>query len=143
RAKVRVFVDLYRKQRELETLKVELEERVAKRTAQLEASANRLAESEERYRSLIDDANDIVATLDLEFSFTAVNPAVQRILGYTPQEMIGTPLSQYIPEEQLATHAAMLQRKLEGEDSTRYEMQLVSKDRQRRFTLEVSSKLLF
>ena len=143
RAKVKVFVDLYRKQRELETLKAELEGRVARRTARLEAFTRQLAESEERYRSLVENANDIVATLDLEFHFTALNPAVQRILGYTPEEMIGTPLSQYIPEEQLATHAAMLQRKLEGEDSTRYEMQLVSKDRQRRFTLEVSSKLLF
>src|SRR5436190_13211051 len=143
RAKVKVFVDLHRKQRELETLKAELEGRIARRTARLATFTQELAESQDRYRSLIENANDIVATLDLEFRFTAVNPAVQRILGYAPEEMIGTPLSQYIPEEQLATHVAMLQRKLEGEDSTRYEMQLVSKDRQRRFTLEVSSKLLF
>jgi PAS domain S-box-containing protein len=143
RAKVKVFVDLYRKHRELETLKAELEGRVARRTARLEASMQQLAENEQRYRSLVENANDIVATLDLEFNFTAVNPAVQRILGYTPEEMIGTPLSQYVPEEQLAAHAAMLQRKLEGEDSTRYEMQLVSKGRQQYFTLEVSSKLLF
>ena len=136
RAKVKVFVDLYRKQRELETLKGELEARVAERTAALAAS-------EQRYRSLVDNANDIVATLDLEFRFTSVNPAVERILGYKPEEMVGTPLSEYVPDDQLAMHTAMLQRKLEGEGSTQYEMQLFGKDRKERLTLEVNSKLVF
>ena len=51
RAKVRVFADLYRKTRQLERLNSELERRVAERTAELEASATRLLESEQR-RSL-------------------------------------------------------------------------------------------
>jgi DNA-binding response OmpR family regulator len=51
RAKVRVFVDLYRKTRQLERLNAELESRVAARTSELEASATRLIDSEER-RSL-------------------------------------------------------------------------------------------
>src|SRR5215510_7966326 len=41
RAKVRVFADLYRKSRQLERLNIELERRVAARTAELEASAQR------------------------------------------------------------------------------------------------------
>jgi PAS domain S-box-containing protein len=143
RAKVRVFVDLYRKQRQLETLKEELERRVAERTAELEASNVRYRESEQRYRALVDDANDIVATLDIDFRFTSVNPAVERILGYAPEEMVGSALSAYVPHDQLAMHAEMLKRKLEGEGSTRYEMQLIAKNRQKPFTLEVSSKLMF
>jgi two-component sensor histidine kinase/DNA-binding response OmpR family regulator len=51
RAKVRVFVELYRKTRQLERLNAELETRVAARTAEVEASAARLIDSEER-RSL-------------------------------------------------------------------------------------------
>ena len=51
RAKVRVFTDLYRKSRQLERLNAELEQRVAQRTAELEASTFRLLESEQR-RSL-------------------------------------------------------------------------------------------
>jgi PAS domain S-box-containing protein len=50
RAKVRVFAELYRKNRQLEQLNRELEERVAVRTAELEASTARLLESE-RLRS--------------------------------------------------------------------------------------------
>ena len=48
RAKVKVFAELYRKTRQLEILNVDLERRVAERTAELEASNARLSESEQR-----------------------------------------------------------------------------------------------
>src|SRR5690349_9627993 len=51
RAKVKVFAELYRKTRDLERLNAELEQRVTARTAELEASTQRLLESEQR-RSL-------------------------------------------------------------------------------------------
>src|SRR5436190_4479164 len=47
RAKVRVFAELYRKSRQLEALNRELEERVARRTAELESSNARLLQSEQ------------------------------------------------------------------------------------------------
>jgi len=48
RAKVSVFVDLYRKTRELERLNLVLEERVSERTADLAALAARLQETDRR-----------------------------------------------------------------------------------------------
>jgi PAS domain S-box-containing protein len=51
RAKVKVFAELYRKTRQLERLNAELENRVAQRTSELEASTAQLTESEQR-RSL-------------------------------------------------------------------------------------------
>ena len=102
-----------------------------------------LVESEERYRALVDNANDIVATLDLQFRFTSVNPVVERILGYTPEEIVGTLLADYVPAEQLSVQMQKLQEKLRGSSATRYEVELLAKDRQRRFTLEVNSKLLY
>ena len=51
RAKVKVFVELYRKKRQLEQLNRELEARVAERTAELAASTLQLRQSE-RLRSL-------------------------------------------------------------------------------------------
>jgi PAS domain S-box-containing protein len=50
RAKVKVFVELHRKTRELEQLNQELEDRVASRTAELERSNAKLTESQERLR---------------------------------------------------------------------------------------------
>ena len=51
RAKVKVFVELFRKTRQLEQLNQDLERRVAERTAELQASTAKLRESEQR-RSL-------------------------------------------------------------------------------------------
>src|SRR5437870_3126721 len=48
RAKVKVFAELYRKTRQLERLNAELEQRVVARTAELEASAGSLIQSEQR-----------------------------------------------------------------------------------------------
>jgi PAS domain S-box-containing protein len=47
-AKVKIFVELYRKTRQLEQLNRELEQRVAERTAELQSYAGRLLQSEHR-----------------------------------------------------------------------------------------------
>jgi PAS domain S-box-containing protein len=100
-----------------------------------------LAESEQRYRALVDNASDIVATMDLDMRVTSVNPAIEGILGYEPSEVIGTLLSRYVPADQMPMHKDMLRRKLEGAEATRYETDLLRKDGQR-CTVEVSSKLV-
>ena len=107
------------------------------------AAETALAQSEERYRSLVESATDIIATLDLEGRLTSINPAVERILGYTPQEMLGRPLSQFIPPEQMPMQADMLRRKLEGAPFTQYELEVLSRDRQQRKVLDVKSRLTF
>jgi PAS domain S-box-containing protein len=141
RAKVKTYIDHYRRQRELEILKRELEARVAERTIELEASMRRLALSEERYRMLVDNANDIVATFDLKGRFTSVNPAIERILGFAPAEVIGRSLRRYVPQEQLHTHVEMLRRKIQGAPSTQYEVEALTKVGVRR-VLEVNSTLI-
>ncbi len=57
RAKVKVFVELYRKSKELELLNAELEQRVSERTAQLAASNARLLASEERRNMALSAGN--------------------------------------------------------------------------------------
>ena len=143
RAKVKVFIDMFRKQRELQALRSELEARVESRTARLETLTKHLSESEDRYRSLFDNANDIVATFDRDFRITAINPAVERILGYAPAELVGTLLTRYVPKDDLATLVAMLRRKLAGEPSTHYEVRVFEKGRERQLALEVNSRLMF
>jgi PAS domain S-box-containing protein len=56
RAKVKVFAELYRKTRKLERFNSELERRVAERTAELEASTERLLHSEQQLRLATDAA---------------------------------------------------------------------------------------
>ena len=46
-------------------------------------------DSERRFRLLTDSANDIFALCDLDLRRTYVSAAVRRVLGYTPEELIG------------------------------------------------------
>jgi PAS domain S-box-containing protein len=100
-----------------------------------------LALSEERYRMLVDNANDIVATFDLKGRFTSVNPAIERILGFAPAEVIGRSLRRHVPQEQLYTHVEMLRRKIQEAPSTQYEVEALTKVGVRR-VLEVNSTLI-
>jgi PAS domain S-box-containing protein len=52
-----------------------------------------LRSSEERYRSVFDQANDIIFTLSSDGVVTSVNPAFERILGWSREEWIGRPFS--------------------------------------------------
>ena len=97
-------------------------------------------ESEERYRALVDNANDMVATFDLDLHFTSANPAFERILGKA--SLVGEPLSRFVPEAQMDLHRSMLQRKLEGGASTRYEMEVLNRNGTTSI-LEMSSRLVF
>src|SRR4029079_19323536 len=63
RAKVSVFVDLFRKTRELERLNGELEQRVVERTAELQAVAAELRNREEALREADRSKDEFLAVL--------------------------------------------------------------------------------
>jgi len=49
----------------------------------------KIKESEERFRSLSENAPDIIYTLGIKGKFTYINPVIETILGYRPEEIIG------------------------------------------------------
>ncbi len=48
-----------------------------------------LRESEEKYRSLVEEANVVVLSTDMEGNITFLNPYAQRFFGYAPEEILG------------------------------------------------------
>lgn len=93
RAKVRVFADLYRKNRQLERLNAELEGRVTARTAELQASTLRLLESEQR-RSLALAAGRMGSwDWDIATGKIVWDEGQHAIYGVTPGQFIVTPAS--------------------------------------------------
>jgi PAS domain S-box-containing protein len=87
----------------LEKRNAELEGRVQERTAKIGAANNKLLleiqsreraevalrESEERYRSIVENANDLIATISLDGKYLYVSPNTPRTNGYTPADLIG------------------------------------------------------
>jgi len=59
----------------------------------------KLRESEERYRDLIEKERDIIYTLDYKGNITFASPAVETILGFRPEELIGKNFMVLIPKE--------------------------------------------
>ena len=51
-----------------------------------------LQEDAYRYRLLADNINDIIFTLDMNLGYTYVSPSVERVRGFSPQEVIRLPL---------------------------------------------------
>lgn len=85
RAKVRIFVELFRKTRQLEALARDLEQRVAERTAALESSTERLRESERR-RSVALAAGQMGSwDWDIRTNECVWDPGQYRIFGVDPE----------------------------------------------------------
>ena len=95
RAKVRVFAELYRKTRQLERLNAELEHRVAERTAELEASTDRLRQSEQR-RTLALAAGHMGSwECDLSTGVQTWDEGQHRIFGTDPARFMPTADAMY------------------------------------------------
>lgn len=109
--------------------------------AERERVEDELRESEERYRELVENANDIVFTLDLDGNMTSVNRAVELVTGYSRAELVGMNLTDFLTSESVASAHHMTQRKLAGEERTNYEVDVKTKGGQL-LTLEISSRLL-
>lgn len=56
----------------------------------------RLRESEGRFRGLIQNALDIIMITDADGTIRYMSPSVERVLGYRPEEMLGTNTADYI-----------------------------------------------
>jgi len=101
-----------------------------------------LRESEEAYRELFDNANDIVYTHDLTGRFTSINRAAERVFGYTLDEALQDNIARIVAPEDLEMAREMILRKARGEPVTTYELETITKDG-RRVPVEVSTRLIY
>ena len=99
-------------------------------------------ESEERYRELFENANDIIYTHDLQGNFTSLNRSGERITGYTREETMKMNVADVIAPEYLNLAREMIAHKASQKVSTVYEIDIISKQG-RRIRLEVSTRLIF
>ncbi|MGB9835014.1 MAG: PAS domain-containing protein, partial [bacterium] len=87
-----------------------------------------LRESEERWRTYIEQASDLIFTLDPSGRLTSVNRAVCEALGYQAEELLGkSPLELVAPQARQATGEA-LRKVLNGEGVAQIEVPVLRRD---------------
>lgn len=100
-----------------------------------------LRHSEEHYRSLIENASDIVAVLDLNGRVEYVSPAVEKVLGYTQDELLAGDVFALTHEDDLAELTRYFADVTQGASEPRWiEFRVKHKDGRWR-TIEAISKL--
>jgi len=71
-----------------------------------------LRRSEARHRVVVETASDAVVSIDESGTIILANPAIKRIFGYAPEELIGKPLTVLMPGAMGKLHEAGFKRYL-------------------------------
>ncbi|UNU26647.1 PAS domain S-box protein [Microcoleus vaginatus] len=87
-----------------------------------------LAESEEKYRHLVETSQDIIWSCNAEGHITFVNQAVKQIYGYEPEEMLGCSFSDFLAPGEIDWKWELQQRLLTGKTVFQYENIVLGKD---------------
>ncbi len=72
-----------------------------------------LKRSEARHRVVVETASDAVVSIDERGTIILANPAMKRIFGYSPEELIGKPLTVLMPGAMSKLHETGLKQYLE------------------------------
>ncbi|MGH9759934.1 MAG: sensor histidine kinase, partial [Blastocatellia bacterium] len=100
-----------------------------------------LRESEERFRDLFENANDIIYTLDIEGRFTSVNKALSQLAGHPREKLLGMNWSDLIAPDQEPAEPDFPRKRKEAAHEGFYEGDIVSADGTRH-TVEVKTRLI-
>ncbi|CAN5693353.1 hypothetical protein BH24ACT20_BH24ACT20_07080 [soil metagenome] len=103
-----------------------------------------LQESEERFRSLVQYASDIIVVLDAEGVIRYESPAVERVLGYKPEERIGKSAFDLLHPDDAEKVKEVLQEYLgkPGSKPPRIEYRVRAQDGTLRYFEAISTNLL-
>ena len=101
-----------------------------------------LRTSEERYRELFENANDVIFLHDLNGRIVAINRAAEYLTGYSRLEVIGQSFEDLIAPEARHQTRDNIRNHLGGSATQHYELPILSKFGTRRF-LEVSTRIIY
>ena len=93
-----------------------------------------LRESEERFRRIVDTANEGICAVDGEFRITFVNQRMADMLGYTVDEILGRTADSFMYEEDLDDHGQKMEARRTGGESI-YDRRMLRKDGETIWTL--------
>ena len=135
-SRVSLAIGRARIERELLNARAKLQERAT----ELQKLMTNLRESEEKYRTIFESANDVIVTLDLKGNIMAVNSKVEKITGYRREELMGKNIARLkiFPPKSLAIILKNFGKRIIGMNVPPYEVELIRKEGKRRF-IEISA----
>ena len=86
-----------------------------------------LIESEEKYRALVENINEVIFTLNDHGIITYITPAILPISGYSPPEMLGHQFEEFVHSDDLVIFTRGLEKSQSGSPQP-FEFRLVTKD---------------
>jgi PAS domain S-box-containing protein len=90
-----------------------------------------LQQSEKRYRLLAKNTLDVIWVMTMDAHFTYVNPAIQMMFGFSPDEWIGSGLWEHCDEQHFARMKALIEKETtKGPDQPGviFETQMIRRD---------------
>jgi PAS domain S-box-containing protein len=115
--------------------------RLSEELAERKRAEGALEKSEDKYRDLVENVNDVIYEVTSEGLVTYASPAIESLVGYSMSELIGQPFSGFIHGEDLARAAENFQEVLAGIVEPG-EYRLVNKSGEIRWVLTSSKPIL-
>jgi PAS domain S-box-containing protein len=72
--------------------------------------------SEEKYRSLVEQTNDIVFHIDKDGYLTYISPNISSIMGYAPEESLGKSPVEFMPKDKEGLFNALLEKNIRDQE---------------------------
>jgi PAS domain S-box-containing protein len=108
---------------------------------QIKRAEQALRESEERYRLIVETANEGIFMLDVDYRIILANQKMASTLGYKVEEMLTRPVDDYIHPEDLADHQQQIAQRRKNLPG-RYERRFLHKDGSTRWVLVSATPIL-
>ncbi|NTU43267.1 MAG: PAS domain S-box protein, partial [Nitrospirales bacterium] len=93
----------------------------------LKRAEERILESEERYRSVFDQAKDVVFTLRPDGTFSSLSPSSENVMGWQPSDLIGRPFSDIVHHDDLPGTFEVFIKTLAGESIPLFTVRILRK----------------
>lgn len=107
---------------------VQIDTRIFPEFAPLLSAAEARSRQLRTYEDIVRNSNDSISTIDLDYKFTSINPAGQRVYGYTATEVLGQHISLLSVPEGLQTMIEDYQRIKLGEEVPTQDVQRQNKE---------------
>jgi PAS domain S-box-containing protein len=104
----------------------------------------KLKDSEEQYRLLSENSNDVIAIYNVNAEVIYISPSCRQVLGFEPEELLGKKAGELISanEEGFVAHQQKIQEMLSSKSTDKFIQRIVTKSGEEKM-LEVWAKPIF